>query len=151
APTSFKIGVDSTGKLNNRPENPAHRRKKNQRPDIGLKTRGKPRLRQNPVPKPFSRGLCIPNACVQAFDATSRAIGLFALCRVVVYLWPPPRAAARLRPTEDQIVNAEARARGGSAQDFRFVKIINRPGPSTSDCKITAGFLSEQLFKKTST
>jgi hypothetical protein len=56
-----------------------------QRPDIGLKTRGKPRLRQNPVPKPFSRGLCIPNACVQAFDATSRAIGLLALCRVVVF------------------------------------------------------------------
>ena len=55
-----------------------------QRPDIGLKTSGKPRLRQGPVLKPFSRGLCIPNACVQAFDATSRTIGLLALCRVVV-------------------------------------------------------------------
>jgi hypothetical protein len=29
--------------------------------------------------------LCIPNACVQAFDATSRTIGLLALCRVVVF------------------------------------------------------------------
>jgi uncharacterized repeat protein (TIGR01451 family) len=57
----------------------------NQRPDIGLKTSGKPRLRESPVPKPFSRGLCIPDACVQAFDATSRTIGLLALCRVVVY------------------------------------------------------------------